>query len=139
MQILDGIENMGEVERLRYIQANAEDTIEGYAHLYQFTDAEIADMREHYVDSSIKLSDMQAELDLVKEDFKQRMAPQKEIAKDLLKKLTDRAERRKEDVYIIHDHEARRVYYVNAAGQIVHQRPLSGGQQGSLIGLAKTA
>lgn len=134
---IEQMEGMGEVERLRFIQAHAEDTIEGYSHLYQFTDAEINDMREDYVDTSIRLSDIQKELDDVKADFKQRMTPHKQVATDLLKKLTDKAERRKEDVYIIHDHEAKRIYYVNAAGNVVWQRPFITEdvqrQQGSLM------
>ncbi len=131
------MEGMEAVERLRFIQAHAEDTIEGYAHLYQFTEAEIGEMREDYVDTSIKLSDIQKELDDVKADFKLRMTPHKQVATDLLKKLTDKAERRKEDVYVIHDHDAKRIYYVNAAGGIVWQRPFITEdvqrQQGSLL------
>lgn len=136
--MLEELQNMSEIERRTYLNNHAEKVHENDSYLYLFSDEELADMREQFVDVSLDVQNIEDEKKTAMDEFRERLKLPKSVSKELLVKLTTKMERRTGNTYILHHYDNNRIYVVTEQGHIISDRPLARGQQLSALAISKT-
>lgn len=98
------------------------DQIVEFSYMKPFTADEINEYKHELSEIMIKLADLQAKFDVVKEQHKEATAPLNKQIKQYVDSIRSKAELVKEECYIMYE-EQLAVYY-NADGEEVFRRPL---------------
>lgn len=92
---------------------------------HNYTDEELAELREKHTDMAIQLATLDQEKKDFNEDWKSRSNPVKKDAKNTLKKVRDRFEDVEMEVNVIADEPAQKMLFVTDDGEQVGSRPMT--------------
>lgn len=110
-------------EREGFLRDNCDDT-ETMSYMKHFTEEEIGEMKSRLSTVSIEMNDIEEEKKDAAALFKARMDPFKVEKKELLSHIKQKAVLVKEECYKFVDYEEGRVYFYNAIGEVVDNRPI---------------
>ena len=121
-------------DRLETLESSA-DKVEMFSYTRPFTPEEIREFKDQYSTQMIELSQEEEEFKAVKEAFKAKVKPMKEISKALLTNIKLKAEFLKERCFVMI--EGNEVGYYNANGELVYQRPILPGEQKTVFSIQR--
>lgn len=108
-------------ERMEMLDAQADEVVEEN-YLRPYENAELQKARQEYVNLSLQMSEIKAEEDEIKQQFKERKAPvQKEMDK-VLGNIKQGGEYVKGKLYKIIDREERVTGFYDEDGKLINQR-----------------
>lgn len=88
-----------------------------------YSPEELQGHKENLVNTMIQISEIEAELNQVKTQFKERLKPLQEKRSQMVANIKAKAEYVTEDCYRFTEHESRMTEYYNADGDLVEMRP----------------
>jgi len=100
------------------------DAIEELGYTRRFTPEELNERKEELADTSIRISDVEAEKKDADAVFKTRLKPLKSRKTELIEQLKTQTEFVREDCYKFIDHDERLVGFYNSDGELVSSRPI---------------
>lgn len=122
--------NIKKAERETVLSDSA-DKVEMFGYTKPFTPGEILSFKDDLSTTMINLSQMEDELNKVKEEYKQKMKPLIEDRNKFLVNIKNKAEFVNEKCYVMfEDSEAG---YYNSLGELVYQRPLLPNEQKTIF------
>ncbi len=116
--------DMSPEERLKTLQIQADKTLEGKHYQRPLSEEELADKMGEFAQNSISLSELEDELDEIKEEFKAKMKPLKTENGVLLEMIKTKQESLQDNLYEIFDHENSVAVTYNSLGEWVSERRL---------------
>ena len=128
------LQNVSLKDRLETLESSA-DKVEMFSYTRPFTPEEIREFKDQYSTQMIELSQEEEEFKTVKEAFKLKVKPMKEVSKALLTNIKLKAEFLKERCFVMI--EGNEVGYYNGNGELVYQRPLLPGEQKSVFSIQR--
>ena len=108
--------------RKEFLEANADQIARNVPVIRPIKGEDKERLKEAYIRLSLKLANLQAEYDEIKEKWKETLDPVKKEVKDHLEKLNTGIEQLKDDTYDIRDHDNGRVYTLLATGEVIDDR-----------------
>ena len=118
------IKDMPPVERLRYLEDNADDLKDGI-YYHDFSEEELEDLRTANAQTDIDIRRNEEELARVAEPLKERLKELRAAKKHTVTQLKEGREEVDGTLYIFHDTEGRTTYELDADGNIINQRSLA--------------
>lgn len=114
-------QDLGTAERMEMLDAQADEVVEEN-YLRPYENAELQKARQEYVNLSLQMTEIKAEEDEIKQQFKERKAPvQKEMDK-VLGNIKQGGEYVKGKLYKIVDREERVTGFYDEDGKLINQR-----------------
>lgn len=114
-------QDLGPAERMEMLDAQADEVVEEN-YLRPYENAELQKARQEYVNLSLQMTEIKAEEDEIKQQFKERKAPvQKEMDK-VLGNIKQGGEYVKGKLYKIVDREERVTGFYDEDGKLINQR-----------------
>lgn len=117
-----GKEYANPVQRKRFLEDNA-DSVESKGYMKPYSPEELQGHKENLANTMIQISEIEAELNQVKTEFKARLKPLQEKRSQMVANIKAKAEYVTEDCYRFTDRESRMTEYYNADGDLVEMRP----------------
>lgn len=99
------------------------DAVEVKTYMRNFSQEELAEMKDELADESIELDDIEFEKKQIMQEFKARIKPHSERVSKLLGNIRNKAELVEEDCYKIIDLDDKVVGFYNKNGELVESRP----------------
>jgi len=115
--------DVSQAERIQLLQNNAERR-EEFSYSRPYTSAELENMKDDFAQKSIRLSEINDELEGIKEQFKSVMKPIKEETSKLLSGIKLKTAVVTESVFLLANQEDGTMEYRNEQGYLVHFRKL---------------
>ena len=109
-------------EREGFLRDNC-DEVSDVTYAKAFSPEELAQKREELTDASIKIADIEDELKLIKDSYKEKMKPMMEQKVAAIKALRDKSQTVTEQCFKFYDEETGMVGYYNKEGNLVNSRP----------------
>lgn len=114
-------QDLGPAERMEMLDAQADEVVEEN-YLRPYENAELQKARQEYVNLSLQMTEIKAEEDEIKQQFKERKSPvQKEMDK-VLGNIKQGGEYVKGKLYKIVDREERVTGFYDEDGKLINQR-----------------
>ena len=109
-------------DRAQYLRDNC-DAVEEITYSKSFSTEELAEQRESLTDLSIKIADIEAELDEAKKKYKEMLKPLYKDKAVAIENLKKKAQVVTENCCKFFDEETKMVGYYNDEGKLVNSRP----------------
>lgn len=109
-------------ERSQYLRDNC-DAVEKVSYSKLYTTEELAEKRETLTEVSIRIADIEAELEAAKTKYKELLKPLKRDKASVIENLKLKARNVEEECFKFFDEETRMVGYYNSEGVLVNSRP----------------
>lgn len=109
-------------ERAEYLKANC-DAVEKITYSKSFSSEELAEQRENLTDLSIKIADIEKELEEAKRTYKEMLKPLKEEKAVAIDNLRKKAQVVTEECCKFFDPDSKMIGYYNNEGKLVSSRP----------------
>lgn len=109
-------------DRAQYLRDNC-DAVEEITYSKSFSTEELAEQRESLTDLSIKIADIEAELDEAKKQYKEMLKPLYKDKAVAIENLKKKAQVVTEECCKFFDEETKMVGYYNDEGKLVNSRP----------------
>lgn len=105
----------------------------------RFTPEQMQEIKEQYIVDAQVLYELEQEKIKFMEDWKLRAQPVKDILGEAMTKIKFKSEMITEEVYLIDDQPDKIMFFVNAEGETVDQRPLLKKEQQAVMKFSKVA
>lgn len=109
-------------DRSQYLRDNC-DAVEEITYSKSFSTEELAEQRESLTDLSIKIADIEAELDEAKKQYKEMLKPLYKDKAVAIENLKKKAQVVTEECCKFFDEETKMIGYYNNEGKLVNSRP----------------
>lgn len=109
-------------DRAQYLRDNC-DAVEEITYSKSFSSEELAEQREALTDLSIKIADIEAELDEAKKQYKEMLKPLYKDKAVAIENLKKKAQVVTENCCKFFDEETKMIGYYNDEGKLVNSRP----------------
>lgn len=131
--------DIASAERRKEFLADNCDAVEEKGYMKQYTNEELAEMKDQLSDTAIKINDIEIEKKMVNDEFKVRLKPLKKHKDSLLDGLKNKAKHVNEQCYKFIDMETREVGFYNADGKLIESRPAYANElQGTIFQINRT-
>ena len=111
------------MERIRVLKDMAE-KVEEFTYPKQLDDRQMGAVKDEFTKTAIQMARMNEEKKQFMDEFRNRMKPVKMTMESVLNTIRNKHEEITENVYLIKDTDTGKMAYYNAAGELVHHRPL---------------
>ena len=118
-----------QVERIRLLEDNAADVVQGHHYERVLTDDEISDEQEQFSAYHIELQRLENEKAEKVAELNAAIKIKRELATKSLQKIKTRREDVAETVYVIHDEDDQKVGLYNFRGELISERPMRAGER----------
>ena len=112
---------MGPAERMEMLDAQADEVVEEN-YLRPYENAELQKARQEYVNLSLQMTEIKAEEDEIKQQFKERKAPVQKEMDRVLGNIKQGGEYVKGKLYKIIDRDERVTGFYDEDGKLINQR-----------------
>ncbi len=115
-------------ERIDILSANAQKK-ESFSYFKQYSEEELLEEKENYFNHMSRMDSAKANLERAKAEFKELTAVPAQIAKESYTIISNKGKQITEDVYLIPNHDAATIDYVNEDGETVFTRRMLAGER----------
>lgn len=132
------MQSLNKQERISFLENNSL-KIDSGNYMKTLSEEEVAARKDGLADTSIRLNDLDEELDKVKDEFKKQMKPLKEQIATLLKDIRHGQTLVSGNLYHLPNHESGYMESYNDEGELINTRKLFPNErQGSVFQIGKT-
>lgn len=121
--IPDHVKQMSPMQRLEWLEANADET-EEKTYQKRISDDDRSFLNHDLAENLVELNRKEDELKAVKENYKEIMDPIKTEIKNIVSKMRTGAEEVTDTVYHLRDYDKQRVYEYDRDGNEILTRPM---------------
>lgn len=114
-------QDLGPAERMEMLDAQADEVVEEN-YLRPYENAELQKARQEYVNLSLQMTEIKAEEDDIKQQFKERKAPVQKEMDRVLGNIKQGGEYVKGKLYKIIDRDERVTGFYDEEGKLINQR-----------------
>lgn len=114
-------QDLGPAERMEMLDAQADEVVEEN-YLRPYENAELQKARQEYVNLSLQMTEIKAEEDEIKQQFKERKAPVQKEMDRVLGNIKQGGEYVKGKLYKIIDRDERVTGFYDEDGKLINQR-----------------
>ena len=114
-------QDLGPAERMEVLDAQADEVVEEN-YLRPYENAELQKARQEYVNLSLQMTEIKAEEDDIKQQFKERKAPVQKEMDRVLGNIKQGGEYVKGKLYKIIDRDERVTGFYDEEGKLINQR-----------------
>lgn len=120
---MSNLKNKSKTDRIEVLSANAVRR-EQFAYFKQMGEDDLKLFEQRYFSLHAEIDTHEEQLQLAKEEFKQAVAPLKTELQECYAVVKSKGEQITEEVYLIPNHEAGIMEYLNSDGEVVFSRRL---------------